>query len=113
MGFEEEKGARKTGSTSQTAPPKRVCLPEPSTAKRHVHCGCGRGSARHDEGSTGRRETCVHKQMRSFWAKHELENGVSGDADALVGLPAWANNRFGFRQELSFHLTIAWDATMT
>jgi hypothetical protein len=53
------------------------------------------------------------KQMRLFWAKHELENGVSGDTDALVGLPAWANNRFGIRQELSFYLIIAWDATMT
>jgi hypothetical protein len=53
------------------------------------------------------------KQMRLFWAKHELENGISGDTDALVGLPAWANNRFGIRQELSFFLIIAWDATMT
>jgi hypothetical protein len=51
--------------------------------------------------------------MRLFWAKHELEHGVNDDTDAEVGLPAFANNRFGIRQELAFYLTVAWDSTMT
>ena len=53
------------------------------------------------------------KQMRIFWAKHELENGVNEDTMADVGLPAFANNRFGIRQELAFYLCVAWDSTMT
>jgi hypothetical protein len=53
------------------------------------------------------------KQMRLFWAKHELEHGVNDDTNAEVGLPAFANNRFGIRQELAFYLTVAWDSTMT
>ena len=53
------------------------------------------------------------KQMRIFWAKHELENGVNEDTMAGVGLPAFANNRFGIRQELAFYLCVAWDSTMT